>query len=143
MKLNKRGFTLMELLIALLVLALVMQSLLMCLRSYQLIDQSHRQDQSHQWQLFLNLMEKELTYFEDFNWRGGVLWASRREGNRLQQVRFFVRNGRIDRAPGTVIYLYDVRSWWGQRVGDFLYIEVEMTNGQVFDGWLPLKEGSS
>lgn len=131
-KTNKQGgFTLMETLLALLILSLILQSLMTCLSHFRRIDQEIRSDLDLEWQHFCLIFEQELQHFTIQDWSNSQIELTDPQVSH-NHTRIILNKQKIYKTPGHQPYLYQVRSWRIIRLGSCLNIQVEFTNQQVY-----------
>lgn len=140
MNLSKQGFTMIEILLALLVLSLIMQSV------YNLVATANRSvhqvnhDETANFQQFLVLLDQELDryYLEDIgNKRLFIQDPETKQASEIIQNNF-----KIYKQPGHQPYLYNVLYWDLVYQAPFLEIVVTFKNQQSFKGQIYLGDKS-
>lgn len=136
--LNKRAFTMLEMIFALFILALVMQLLMSLTTSSLSIYQVYVQDNQGKFNHFLNLLDRELDHYQDYRVTPQRMVMYHKETSAYANIS--VVNQKIAKGPGHQILLYQVKSWQLQQFPAFLWVQVQFTNDQVFQGWVELHE---
>lgn len=134
----KKGFSLLEVLISLLIVSLVMHLLLTSVRHYQLIYSQHHHSRDIEWQQFLILLEQELGNYHHIHADRNQLRLTTRKDQ--QQMVIKCQNQQIYITPGYHPLLFDVQEWAIQSTEDVLFIELRFTNNEYYAGHVKINE---
>lgn len=129
---TKKGFTLVESLLSLLVFAIIMHSLSMAVTHYYRIEEQFRTDQSLEFHLFTKILSLELENYQFITATNQMI--SLTDVNK--PLKIIHSNHKIYKTPGHQPYLYDVQSWFLEWTDPILIVTVTFTNQQVYSAQL-------
>lgn len=129
---NKNGFTLIEALLSLIVLAIIMHSLSMSVTHYYRIEEKFRTDKGLEFQLFTKIISLELENYQFISASRNTITLS----DQSKQFTIIHSNQKIYKTPGHHPYLYEVQQWYLDWSQPILTITVVFTNQQQYSTYL-------
>ncbi len=136
MKNIKKGFTLLEMLISLLIVSMIMHLMYLSVTNYQQIYDVHNNSHDVDWQQFLIMLEKELRYYEIIDVNGDSIYLLKKSDQKNFTLK--LQNHQIYLTPGYHPLLFDVTDWQLQLIDNFLFIELIFDNGDYYNGYVKL-----
>lgn len=128
---NTQGFTLLECLMSLFVVALITQALLLAVQSYQRVDEAVRNDYSARWYQFLSVLEQELVDYRLVDVESNRIRIQDAQGEIYTLLH---KNHKIYKTRGFQPFLYEVKRWKVGYEAPFLAVVVEFDNGETYSG---------
>ena len=131
---NRRGFSFIEMLMALFVLALIMVSLQCLLQQYRRSEYLITTNRSTEWHQLLKSLELELKDSQEIISDEEVIRYIRNQKHFeicLNQERIYIR-------PGFHPLMFDVAEWTIFHDENLFFIQIITTEGQVFKGSIVL-----
>lgn len=131
---HKSAFTLLEMIFVLFITGLISQTLLSCIQIYQRFDQTLREDYSLTWQHFLIVLEREIQLYPQCQASEDFIYIA--DPPRQESYTIILNNNKLYKTPGFQPFLYQVKSWWLNDLGDVIEIQVVFQNDQSYQGWI-------
>lgn len=135
---TRQGFTLVECLFSLLILALLFEATVLTLQSYQRWIKAAETDHGLEWQNFVMVFEAELNHFQVQQVGLDYLDLVDRQDDK-KTYRIVLNKQRLYKQPGYQPYLYQVAEWRLAQSGESLRVEVSFSNGQVYQTYFWLR----
>lgn len=135
---SKRGFTLIEVLLAMLVISLIIQMSIIIMSTAQEAQSQISEDLKLEFMHFKELLAWELANHHDVQVHERGIRMRQFETNKLMELS--VINQKVAKSPGHQILIYGVNSWKVERIGDNLLVQVTFLNHDVHEGLISLRE---
>ncbi len=128
---SKSGFTLLEMLMALMITSLIIHGLHTCFMTYKNKQEVILSNRQIEWEQFLIMMDKELNQFTVDKVESQTIYL---HDSRDRPFLITLKQGKILKTPGHHPYLYGVETWFIETYGDSLLVGLELNDGQRFYG---------
>lgn len=131
---HKSAFTLLEMTFVIFIIGLISQTLLTSIQIYQKFDQALRDDQSLTWQHFLIVLEREIQLYPSCQAQEDYIQIT--NPSRKETYQIILNNHKVYKTPGYQPFLFEVKSWWLNDLGDVIELQVVFQNDQSYQGWI-------
>lgn len=135
---GKHGFTLIEVLLAMLVISLIIQMSIVILSNYRKVQSQISEDTKIEFMYFKELLGRELENHHEIQ--------VSQNGIRMRQfetdieMELSVVNQKIVKSPGHQILVYGVKSWKVEKINNNLLFQLTFLNNDIQEGLISLRE---